>query len=98
ITAIAATMGTLSAPARQAFLPALVPRGHLANALSWKITLSEVATIAGPALGGVAIGAIGIAGTYGCEAASFVVVIATLLAMRIRLRARWCARAARCVG
>lgn len=85
ITAVAATMGTMAAPARQAFLPALVPREHLANALSWNITLSEVATIAGPALGGLAIGAIGIAGTYAFEAASFVVVIITLLLMHIRL-------------
>jgi MFS family permease len=85
ITAVAATMGTMAAPARQAFLPALIPREHLANALSWNITLSEVATIAGPALGGLAIGAIGIAGTYAFEAASFVVVIITLLAMHIRL-------------
>lgn len=87
ITAIAATMGTMAAPARQAFLPALVPREDLANALAWNITLSEVATIAGPALGGLAIGAIGVAGTYGFEAASFVVVIVTLLMMRVRLGA-----------
>lgn len=87
ITAIAATIGTVDDPTRDALLPALVPRAHLANALSWNITLSEVATIAGPALGGLALGVVGIAGTYGGEALSFVVVIATLLAMRARLGA-----------
>lgn len=87
ITAIAATIGTVDDPTRDALLPALVPRAHLANALSWNITLSEVATIAGPALGGLAIGAVGIAGTYGGEALSFVVVIATLVGMRARLGA-----------
>ena len=87
ITAIAATMGTMASPARQAFLPALVPREHLANALSWNITLSEVAMIGGPALGGLALGAIGIAGTYAFETGSFVVVIVALLFMNVRLGA-----------
>lgn len=87
IAAIAATVGIVDEPTRDALLPALVPRAHLANALSWQITISEVAAIAGPALGGLAIGAIGIAGTYTVEACSFVIVIITLLGMRARLGA-----------
>lgn len=87
ITAISATIGTVDDPTRDALLPALVPRNHLASALSWNITLAEVATIVGPALGGLAIGVVGIAATYGGEAFSFVVVIATLLGMRARLGA-----------
>ncbi len=87
ITALAATISTVDSPTRQAFLPALVPREHLRNALSWSITTGEVATIAGPALGGIAIGAVGIAGTYGFEAASFVAVILVFAGMRVRLGA-----------
>lgn len=87
VTALAAVIGTVDDPTRNALLPALVPRAHLANALSWDITLSEVAAIVGPALGGVAIGVVGVAGTYGGEAISFAVVIVALLRMRARLGA-----------
>jgi MFS family permease len=87
ITFVAAAMGALDMPARQAIIPALVPRPHLPNALSWNITVSQVGMIAGPAIGGIAIGAIGVAGTYGCDAAGFLVVIVTLLLMRARLGA-----------
>ncbi len=87
ITAIAAIIGTVDDPTRDALLPALVPRAHLANALSWNITIAEVATIAGPAIGGLAIGAFGIAATYSGETFSFAVVIATLIGMRTRLGA-----------
>jgi len=84
ITAIAAIIGTVDSPTRQAILPSLVPREHLRNALSWAITTGEVATIAGPALGGLALGAVGIAGTYGFEALSFVAVIVAFGCMRAR--------------
>lgn len=87
ITALAATIGTVDSPTRQALLPGLVPREHLRNALSWSITTGEVATIAGPALGGLALGAVGIAGTYGFEALSFVAVIVAFACMHARLGA-----------
>jgi len=87
IAALAATVGTIGEPAREALLPALVPRAHLANALSWHITVAEVTAIAGPAIGGLLLAYIGIAGVYGLEVVSFAVVIATLLAMRARLGA-----------
>ncbi len=87
ITAVSATVSTVDDPTRDALLPALVPRIHLRNALSWNITIAEVATIGGPALGGLAIGTVGIAGTYAGETISFAVVIVTLLLMRARLGA-----------
>jgi len=84
ITFVAAATGALDMPARQAIIPALVPREHLPNALSWNITLMEVGTIAGPALGGLTIGWVGVAGTYWCDAATCLAVIAALLLMRAR--------------
>jgi MFS family permease len=86
-TFLAAATGALDMPARQAIIPALIPRIHLPNALSWNITVTQVATIAGPALGGVAIGAIGLAGTYSFDAVGFLAVILSLLLMRARLGA-----------
>ena len=87
ITALAATIGTVGEPTRDALLPALVPRAHLANALSWAITVGSVMAIAGPAIGGLALGALGVAGTYMVEAIAIAIAIGTLAAMRARLGA-----------
>jgi MFS family permease len=87
ITALAATISTINEPAREALLPALVPREDIANAISWDITLSKVASIAGPALGGLAIGAFGLAGTYAIEAGCLVAVLGAVLGLRARLGA-----------
>lgn len=87
IAALAATIGTIGEPARDAILPALVPRAHLANAISWHVTVAEITAIGGPALGGLLLSRIGIAGVYTVEAISFVGVILTLAAMRVRLGA-----------
>jgi MFS family permease len=87
ITALAATIGTVGEPTRDALLPALVPRAHLTNALSWAITVGSVMAIAGPALGGLALGGLGVAGTYAVEAIAIAIAIATLAAMRTRLGA-----------
>ncbi|MGN6362369.1 MAG: MFS transporter [Thermomicrobiales bacterium] len=84
ITMIAAAIGALDMPARQAIIPLLVPRAHLPNALSWNITLMEVGTIAGPALGGVAIAVLGVAGAYSFDAAAFIAPILALILMRVR--------------
>ena len=40
-------------PARQSFLPLLVPQGRFAQAISWNSAAFQTATILGPALGGV---------------------------------------------
>jgi MFS family permease len=69
-------------PTRQALVASLVPREDLPRALGLNAVLFNVAGIAGPVAGGFAIGALGIAGTYGADVVSFLVVIAALLAMR----------------
>ena len=43
-------------PARASFLPRLVPRETFANAVSWNSTSFELASIVGPAIGGLLIG------------------------------------------
>src|SRR3990172_704129 len=45
-------------PARTALIPRLIPGGNLVNAVALNTTIQQVAQIAGPALAGVAIGAI----------------------------------------
>ncbi|HEV2238756.1 MAG TPA: MFS transporter [Ktedonobacterales bacterium] len=69
-------------PTRQALIASIVPRADLPKALGLNAVLFNVASIAGPVAGGFAIGALGLAGTYSVDVASFLVVIAALVAMR----------------
>jgi MFS family permease len=82
IAAATSAAGAFDLPARQALTPNLVPREHLANALTLNTIMFQVAAVAGPALGGIVIGQFGVAWAYACNAVSFLVVIGALLMMR----------------
>jgi MFS family permease len=82
IAAVSSAVGAFDLPARQSLIPNLVPREHLANALTLNTIMFQVAAVAGPALGGIVIGQLGVAWAYAFNAASFLVVIAALLMMR----------------
>jgi MFS family permease len=69
------------APARQAMIPNLVPKEELGNALTLNTMLRQLATIAGPGLGGLVLGFFGVAVTYAINTASFLAIIAALLLM-----------------
>ncbi|HYS10487.1 MAG TPA: MFS transporter [Myxococcales bacterium] len=71
-------------PARQALVPRLVDRAQLPNALSLYATVWQVATIAGPALGGALLAWTGATAIYVLDVVSFGAVIAALLAMEHR--------------
>ena len=58
-------------PARNALTPRLVPDGQLTAAIAVEDTVFNLAHVAGPALGGVLIAAIGLAGAYGVDLATF---------------------------
>ena len=55
----------ISTPAARALMPNLMPKEHLASAVAWYSTSWQVATIAGPGVGGVLYS--GIAGLLGPE-------------------------------
>jgi MFS family permease len=82
VTALSAAAQTLGLPARQALTPMLVPREHLAGALSLNITAWQLATVLGPTIGGLLIAAFGVGAVYWIDAASFLVIIGALLLMR----------------
>lgn len=84
ITLLTATASCFDDPARAALIPNLVPRRHLAQALTINILARNIAAVVGPAAGGVAIATIGLSATYWLDAASFAAVIGALLAMRLR--------------
>jgi MFS family permease len=81
ISAASAAAGAFDLPARQSLTPNLVPREHLANALTLNTIMFQVAAVAGPAAGGLVIARYGIAWTYAFNAASFLFVIVALLMM-----------------
>jgi MFS family permease len=82
LAAAGAACGAFDAPARQAFIPTLVPVAHLPNAISLSAIVFQAASVIGPAFGGVLIGEAGVAAAYAVNAVSFLFVIGALLLMR----------------
>jgi MFS family permease len=82
LAAIGAGVGAFDLPARQALLPMLVPREHLANAISLNTIMFQTASVFGPALGGIIIAVSGVGWTYALNAVSFGFVVVALLMMR----------------
>jgi MFS family permease len=69
-------------PTRQAFVPEMVGRELVANAVALNSTLFNAARIIGPAIGGITIATVGIDGTFYLNAASFIPVIIALMMIR----------------
>jgi predicted MFS family arabinose efflux permease len=83
-----ALQGVISAfdtPARQAFVVEMVDDpADLANAIALNSSLVNGSRIIGPAVGGAIIAAVGEGWCFMADAASYVAVIASLIAMRVR--------------
>ncbi|MSP38702.1 MAG: MFS transporter [Deltaproteobacteria bacterium] len=86
-TFLSAAVGAFDGPARQAMFPALVPRAALPNAVALNSLLWKGSALIGPSLGGVAISLMGTAGAFYANAASFLVVVVTLLLLRVKAKA-----------
>lgn len=84
VTFLSAIADVFDDPARQALIPTLVPRHRLAQATTLNILTQNIAAVAGPAIGGIAIAWIGLTATYAINALSFGAVIIALLVMRER--------------
>jgi MFS family permease len=83
LAACSSAAGAFDLPARQSLVPNLVPPEHLPNAITLNTIMVQVASVAGPALGGLVIATGGVAWVYAINAATFLVVIAALLMMRM---------------
>src|SRR5687768_15927375 len=79
---LGATIGAFDPPARQALVPMLVALDHLPNAISMNTIMVPAASVAGPAIGGLLIGTVGLKWVYLANAISFGCAIAALLMMR----------------
>ncbi len=71
------------APARQSFVSELVGEDMLANAVALNSTSFNAARMIGPAIAGVLIARVGTGWVFLLNAASFVPVLASLLALRV---------------
>jgi MFS family permease len=72
----------LNAPAWVAMLPSLAGRENMAGAISLNSTQMNASRVVGPAIGGLLFPAIGAAGVFTVNAATYVAVIASLLVVR----------------
>lgn len=82
LSALASAATAFDIPARQSLLPTLVPAEDFPNAISLGMVVFNVATISGPAIGGLVLAEGGPAVIYGINSLSFLAVIAALVAMR----------------
>jgi MFS family permease len=71
-----------SDPARQALLPQLVPKKDFTNAITWNSSIYQIASVAGPALGGMLYAAIGYSKVCGLEFLLELIFFANVLAIR----------------
>src|SRR5262245_23648103 len=77
----------LDNPTRNAFVPDLVGRQDLTNAIALNAVALEITVVVGPALGGILIPLLGMAGAYGLIAAIYLADVAVLLLLRDAKRA-----------
>jgi len=85
VYALAAVQGLVNAldnPTRQSFIVELVGPEDLPNAVALNSMQFNLARLVGPALGGITIAVIGVAGCFYINAGSFVAVIGALLLLR----------------
>jgi MFS family permease len=82
LAALSSAFGSFDGPARQSLVPNLVPREHLANAITLNSIMFQAASVLGPALGGLVIAGAGVGWAYALNAISFLFVILALLLMR----------------
>jgi len=82
LAAIGSAASAFDSPARQALIPTLVPRDHLPNAISLNAIMLQIASVAGPSVGGLVIATLGVGWVYAVNALTFVCVIVALLKMR----------------
>ena len=69
-------------PTRQAFVTEMVGREHLQNAVSLNSTLVSLARVIGPTMAGIMVAAVGLAGCFLVNAASYMLIVLALFLMR----------------
>jgi len=81
VLALTGVCRSFSFPVSRAILPHLVPEEHFANAVAWNSSTFQIATIAGPAAGGIAYALF-----HGPKAVYALAVIVSILSIIMTLR------------
>jgi len=76
-------VNTLNQTARQSLVNSLVPREDLSNAIALHASVFNLSRVLGPAVGGLVIATVGIAGCFFLNALSFLALIFTLILMEL---------------
>lgn len=79
-----ATFATLQRPSANSIFPGLVPAGILENAMKWRSSLFQIASVTGPALGAIIV-AYSIPAVYIVNAVFALCYVALLLTLRLKL-------------
>jgi MFS family permease len=87
-------VNAFDAPARQSFVFEMVGREDLANAIALNSSMFNLATVIGPAVGGLTYALVGPAWCFTLNGLTFVAVILALLKMRLQPAARNARRSA----
>lgn len=82
IAALSAGLGAVDQPARASSIPRLVPNERLPAAIALNQLNYQTASIVGPAVGGLLIAGIGLAGAYAVDVCTFVASMIALVAIR----------------
>src|SRR5688572_18408439 len=84
VLALSGTSRAYSAPAVQSFAPFLVPRAQFAESVAWSSSANRIATILGPALGGL-IYLLGAEAAFAACLLQSLLVSASMIAIRTRV-------------
>ena len=84
LVALAGAATAFDNPARQSLIVNLLPERDLPNGLTLSIFGWQVATVVGPALGGLLLASTSVQAIYAIDAVSFGAVIVALLVIRVR--------------
>lgn len=79
---VAAGLGAVDQPTRSSAIPRLVPPERLPAAIALNQLNFQTASIIGPAVGGLLIATVGIAGAYAVDTVSFIATLTALFAIR----------------
>ena len=79
---MAAGLSAVDQPARSSSIPRLVPPERLPSAIALNQLNFQMASIVGPAIGGILIATVGLAGAYAVDLVSFIASFVALLAIR----------------
>jgi MFS family permease len=79
---VAAGLGAVDQPTRSSAIPRLVPAERLPAAIALNQLNFQTASIIGPAVGGLLIATVGIAGAYAVDMVSFLATLTALFAIR----------------